>query len=261
MIAGRGALAAAIMLAAVACRTEGTKDEVEPGLLDRAAADLLSENYSSAAFKYEQFLRVNPETSRRAWIYAQVGLCRNGAGDYEGAIRNFDQALVAGPDPVLRLQIRYRRAIAQNFLDRPEGALSDLEEVQLAPKELRDRAVKTTEFLRILGVTEIRAGFWPRGQKTFRELVEKHPQSQEAVLVKPLLMLKAFTVQVAGCADEKAARARVTEFLKKGIVARILDLPERPGVAVVSGEFARYPDAVRERARIRAMGIDAFILP
>lgn len=254
--------AAAMLVFLSACTTAETKKgEVEPELLERAAADLLAENYSSAAFKYDRYLSLNPETPRRAWVHAQVGLCRNGAGDYESAIRSFDQALAGGPDPVLRLRIRYRRAVAHNLLERPEPALADLEEVRAASKADRESAVKSSEFLRVLGVTELRAGFWNRGQKTLKELVEQYPQSQEASLVKPFLVLKGFTVQLAGCSDEKAAGAKIAELKTRGIAARSLAVPERPGVLVVTGEFARYSEAARERARIKGLGIDAFVLP
>ncbi|GEM_PF-6843078 len=243
-----------------ACASE-KRGEIEADLLPRADADLLAENYSAAAFKYEKFLRLNPETARRAWLHSQIGVCRNGSRDYEGALRAFDLALAAAPDAVLQIRIRYRRAIANNFLDRPEPALADLEEVRDAPSEKRGEAVKTAEFLRILGGTEIRAGFWVRGQRTIKDLIEKFPTSPEAETVRPYLALKAFTVQLAQCADDKAASAKVAELRSKGVSARPISWPDRTGVVVVTGEFARYPDAVRERVRLREKGLDAFILP
>lgn len=253
-------LAAAALLAAAACSSGETKREEDPELLDRAAADLLAEHYSSAAFKYEQYLSRHPETAKRPWILSQVGLCRNGQGDYEGAVRTFDQALGARPDDTLRLQIRYRRAIALNFLDRPDGALSDLQEIEAAPRETRESAVKSAEFLRILGVTQIRAGLWPSGRKTLQALVDQFPHSQEAAVVKPLIALKSFTVQVSSATDEKAAKAKVADFQKKGLLCRVLSLPER-NPAVVTGDFATYADAVKERSRLKAIGVDGFILP
>lgn len=259
MIRPFGAVA---FLAVLGCTSGGNHDgEREAELLDRAARDFLHENYSSAAFRYEQFLRLNPETPKRAWILAQVGLCRNGAGDFEGAIRAFDEALKAGSDAVLRLQIRFRRAVSLNLTDRPESALLDLAEVEAAPKDRRENAVKSAEFLRTLGVTAMRAGQWARGQKTLQQLVEQDPQNPEAATARALLAMKTFSVQVAGGVDERSAAGKVSELKSKGVVARAVALPERSGVSILVGEFSRYPEAVRERERLKALGIPGFVLP
>jgi tetratricopeptide (TPR) repeat protein len=250
---------AAALLAAAACGSGEKKGEREPELLERASADLLAENYSAAAYRYDLYLRHNPDAPRKAWVLAQIGLCRNGSGDYEGALRTFDQALAASPDAALRAQIHYRRAIAQNFLDRPDAALADLGEVESSPK--REEAVKTAEFLRILGVTAIRAGNWTRGRRALQELVEKHPQSQEASIARPLLTLKTFAVQVAGGVAPEQAAAKVTDFRRRGVEARAVDLPDRTGKTLLVGEFAKYADAVTERDRLKRMGVDGFILP
>lgn len=253
-------LAAAAVLAAAACTTGNGKVEEDKDALDKAGADLLAEHYSSAAYKYDQYLQRHPETPRRAWILSQIGLCRNGQGDHEGAVRSFDQALAAGPDAVLRLQIRYRRAIAMNFLDRPDAALSDLQELEAAPRDRRESAVKSAEFLRILGVTQLRSGLWTSGRKTLQALVDGFPQSQEAAVMKPLLALKSFTVQLSSASDEKSASAKVADFQKKGLLCRVLALPDR-NPAVVTGDFLTYADAVKERNRLRNIGVDGFILP
>ncbi len=235
--------------------------DLQSALLDRGAVEFLQGNFNAAATHYERFLGLNPLTTRRVWIFTRIGLCRNGEGEYRAAIQAFDRALASGARGTSRVEILYRRAIAGNFSDLPGLALVDLEQVSLEPAALRGEVVKAAEFERIFGVTLIRAGNWKRGKRVLENLVRSWPYSPEAVSAHRILTFQKFSVQVALCPDLQSARKQIALLREQGVVGRAEILPDRSGVSVLVGEFSRYDQVVRERDRLRALGIPGFVLP
>ncbi len=239
-------------------RNEG---ERQPELLDRGAEEFLAGNFSSAEEKFEKFLDQNPLSTRRAWIFTRMGLCRNGRGDYHGAINAFGRALAAGARGPIRLEILYRRAIAFNYNDMPDLALLDLEQIALEPSATRNQVLKAAEFERILGVTLIRSGEWKRGRRVLENLVHSYPETKEARNSVRLLSFQKFSIQVARCPDDESARKQIALLQKKGVIGRVEILPDRSGISVLVGDFSRYDEVVRKRNSLNALGIRGFILP
>lgn len=207
----------------------------------RADAEFLLGSFSGAAHLYEQALAGAPE-ARRAEVLAQIGKCRLGAGDPEGAIRAFGEALAAGPAAELRAEIHYRRAAAHNSRWEPVEALADLGRA----REACAGAVKAEEFAYRLAVTTLRAGDWKGGRALLGEVASRWPRSREAADAKDRLALDAFRIQVARVRQPKGDTT-----------------PSAAGDhLVLVGRFTRFPEAVREMERMRRAGQpDAFVIP
>lgn len=244
------------------CASSSRKEGVvRPELLDQAAEHYLKASYGSAALYYENYLTLNPLSPRRAWIYTRVGLCRNGERAYRMAIEAFGQALAAGAVGTLRLEILYRRAIAYNFSDMPDLALIDLERVLVEPATLREEVIKSAEFERILGVTLIRAGEWKRGRQILENLIRAFPRSPEAISAYRLLSFRKFSIQVARCPNQQSADRKISALRGKGVAGRAEPLPDHSGLSILVGAFSRYDEVVREREKLKQLGIEGFILP
>ncbi|MBI2932692.1 MAG: tetratricopeptide repeat protein [Planctomycetes bacterium] len=216
--------------------------------LDQAHVEFLSGNYAHAAQLYERALPSLPDV-RRAEALCWVGKCRLGAGDPEGAIAAFTEALSAGPSPELRVEVHYRRAAAYNARWQPVEALSDLIRVREAGESLRGAAVRSEEYLYRLAVTMIRAGDWKGGRTVLGEVMARFPDTREALDAKDRAGFDEFRVQIGRMRDPKGMPGEA--------------VPSAAGdYLVLVGRFPRFADAVREMEGLRRTGFpDAFVVP
>ncbi|MBI4565618.1 MAG: tetratricopeptide repeat protein [Planctomycetes bacterium] len=235
-----------------------------PMKIQRREADeeFLRANYSQAARLYQDLLK-QAEPAEAAALWAQIGKCRLGTGEYMPAIAAFDEALeLPAPEP-LRMEIHYRRGLAYNACWRPQMAIADFRRVQQAPKDAREEAVKKEEFQFRLAVTLMRVGEWAEGRRLLEEVVKDHPTSEEAAQARDRLPLDHHRIQIARCGSDNVARGLAQAAIAKGLPAEVMNSGAAPSERlVVVGRFARFEDALRELERVRSMGYaDAFLIP
>jgi tetratricopeptide (TPR) repeat protein len=227
----------------------------------QADAEFLQRRDGSAEREYERLLQ-SASPGDRGPLLIQIGRCRLGKGDAQGAIAAFDEAAGLSLPESLRIEAWYRRGLAHNFLWRPDRALVDFKRVLDAPKDARESAVKSDEFLYRLGVTYLRLGMAAEGRRCLDQIVREHPESSDAPEARERLALKAIYVQIART-NEVTATRRASEARAKGLSVEVLASTSSPGDRlVVVGRFAKFEDAVRELDRIRGLGYaDAFPIP
>ena len=229
----------------------------------QADTEFLQRRDSAAEREYERLLQTAPPAERGP-LLIQLGRCRLGKGDAPGAVAAFDEAAASSslPEP-LKIEAWYRRGLANNFLWRPDRALQDFRRVLDAPKDAREAAIKTDEFLYRLGVTYLRLGMAAEGRRCLDQIVKEHPASSDAPEAKERLALKSIHVQIARAPNEVTAARRASEARAKGLAAEVLTSASSPGDRlIVVGRFARFEDAIRELDRIRSLGYaDAFPIP
>ncbi len=237
-------IAAALLVCLAACSSTPSTPTREVSL-ERADTEFLAGNYSRAGHLYEEALpMLAPE--RRAATLVQVGKCRLGSGDADGAIQSFGEALTATSAPELRCEIHYRRAAAYSAGWHPVEALADLCRVRDAGASTRATVVRTEEYLYRLGVTTLRTGDWKNGKAALAELIQKFPASREAADARDRAAMSDFRVQIGRVREPKADALRSASG----------------DWIVCSGRFARFTDAVREMERLRKSGYpDAFVIP
>jgi tetratricopeptide (TPR) repeat protein len=228
----------------------------------QADAEFLLKRDASAEREYERLLP-SASTGERGPILIQLGRSRLGKGDAAGALRAFDEALGSSLPKPLEVEAWYRRGIAQNFLWRPDRALIEFKRVLDAPKDAREAAVKTDEFLYRIGVTYLRLGQAADGRKCLEQIVKDHPESPDAPEARERLALKAIHVQIARAPNEVTAARRASEARAKGLSAEVLASSSPAGDRlVVVGRFTRFEDAIRELDKVRGLGYaDAFPIP
>src|SRR5688572_7837963 len=142
----RWLIALALPLAA-ACSTPPAAPAPDPeaARLD-ADAEFLQRRDAAAEREYERLL-TNASSQDRGPLLVQIGRCRLGKGDANGAIAAFDEATTLPLSEPLKVESWYRRALAHNSLWRPERALVDFRRVLDASPQARAAAIKADEFL------------------------------------------------------------------------------------------------------------------
>ena len=253
-------LAGLVLLAACSSTPAAPPDREDSRF--QADAEFLQRRDGSAEREYERLLQGAPP-GERGPLLIQLGRCRLGKGDAAGAIAAFDEAAASPLSEPVKIEAWYRRGIAHNYLWNPDRALADFRRVLDAPKEAREAAVKTDEFLYRLGVTYLRLGQVPEGRKCLDQIVKEHPDSTDAPEARERLALKSMHIQIARAPNEITASRRASEARAKGLAAEVLASAATPGGRlVVVGRFSRFEDAVRELERIRGLGYaDAFPIP
>lgn len=258
------------MLALSACSSTPPGPDPSPspvGTVTRADADArflaarTGSDFRQAANLYGELLeRARP--SERPELLAQIGKCRMGSGEYEGAVQAFTDILEESVPAELRVEAYYRRGLAYNALWKPESALADLRKVQQAPAETRGRAIPEPEFLLRLGVTLMRTGLWSEGRHGLEQLLKSHPKSDEAGQARDRAAMTSFRVQIGAVQDDATAARRVAEAAAKGLRAESVASAEGGRRLILTGSFKRFDDAVREMERLRGLGFaDAFPVP
>ena len=259
----RGRFAVVLVLPVLAACASSPAPTPEAGSARRQAdADFLQRRDGAAEREYERLLK-SAATEERGPLLIQLGRCRLGKGDALGALAALDEAVSSPLPESLKVEAWYRRGLAHNFLWRPDRAISEFRRVQEAPKEAREAAVKSDEFLYRLGVTYLRLGMATEGRLCLDQIVREHPGSSDAPEARERLALKAMHVQIARTPNEVSATRRASEARARGLAAEVLSSASSPGDRlVVVGRFTRFEDAVRELERIRGLGyVDAFPLP
>jgi tetratricopeptide (TPR) repeat protein len=229
----------------------------------RADAEFLQKRDGTAEREYERLLST-ASNEERGPLLVQLGRCRLGKGDASGALSAFDQAATnpASPLPV-RVEAWYRRGIAHNIQWRPDRALLEFRKVLDAPKDARESAIKSDEFLYRLGVTCLRVGQSADGRKWLEQLVREHPESPDAGEAKERLALKAMHIQIGRTPNESSATRKAADAKAKGLNVEVLGSAAAPGNRlIVVGRFTRFEDALRELEKIKSLGYaDAFPIP
>ncbi len=228
----------------------------------QADAEFLQRRDGAAEREYERLLQ-SASADERGPLLIQLGRCRLGKGDAAGAIAAFDEAASSSLPEPMKVEAWYRRGLAHNYLWRPDRALLDFVRVLEAPKDAREAAVKTDEFLYRLGVTYLRVGKAAEGRRCLEQVVKEHPESSDAPEARERLALKSIYVQIARAPNEVTAARRASEARSKGLAAEVLASASSPGDRlIVVGRFAKFEDALRELERIRGLGYaDAFPIP
>ena len=227
----------------------------------KADAEFLQKRDGTAEREYERLL-ATATNEERGPLLIQVGRCRLGKGDVSGALSAFDQAAShpASSLPV-RVEAWYRRGIAHNIQWRPDRALLEFRKVLEAPKDAREAAIKSDEFLYRLGVTCLRLGQSADGRKWLEQLVKEHPESSDVAEAKVRLALKAMHIQIARAPNEAAATRRAADAKAKGLSVEVIGSGAGDKLVVV-GKFAVFEDAIRELEKVKGLGYsDAFLIP
>jgi tetratricopeptide (TPR) repeat protein len=233
----------------------GATGRINPQVLAQADEAFLREQYSQAAGLYESFLQDNPNDPAKVEIRLQAGKARAGAGQPDAALQQYDLALGAQPDPSLRWEIQFRKAVVLRLMGDPARAVSLFRLVAQAPASERGRAVSSDELYWEYAAALFRAGDFRAGQAELGKVSPKGPYERKLI---PRLGLTGFTVQVGAYADRAAAEAeaaKVKGALKPVVFDKVLYI-------VTSGLFARYDEALLEADRLRRQGYrEVMVLP
>ncbi len=248
--------ALALLLLAACSAAEPRRGE----LLSQAEEELLAERYATAAGKYEQFLEANPGYPDRAEVLARIGRCLLGAGRLPEAVRRFDEAAAADPEPPLKWEIAFRRAVALRLQGNYAGAVEGFRQVAAAPSSERGRAVVADELRYEHGAALCRAGDWKAGKRELEAVSVHGPCGAKAQIVRDL---PAFAVQVGAFESAGGARAQEGKLRALSLPCAVKEIRADRAFHVVStGAFARFDDAQREAERLRRLGFpDAFVIP
>lgn len=244
------------MIVATGCATAFASRN--PQNLIRAKEQYLLKEYSQAALNYEKYLADNPGDPRRAVYLTWLGKCYLGANNPALAIASFDQALVERPDPSLRWEILFRRAVAYRMRGDNSRALEDFRAAAAAP--VAERTVTSDALHYEYAISLFRVGDWKAGQA---QLAAVNPRGEYAAKVAPRRLLTAFTVQTGAFSDPAHAEALVAKLKSLGLAGAVQPVPgDKPLYLATVGRFERYEDARREAERLKQLGFsDAFVIP
>lgn len=221
--------------------------------LGRADEQFLAQQYATAAGSYESFLAENPSHFRRAEVLGRIGKCQLALGRPEEAVRRFDQALEERPEPAVRADLLFRRAVALREAGDLRAALEGFRAAHGAPE--RDRAFAADELRYEYALALFRSGDWKGGHE---QLAGVSPNGPFGTKKYTLQGLSSFTVQVGAFTDERNARAQADR-----LKATVRPVPtDTPLYIVTAGSFVRYEEARREADRLKRQGVaNAFVIP
>lgn len=247
-------LAAPLVLLLAACTTTPGGTATNLHVLQDAEREFILEQYLQSAGHYEAFLAYNPQYERRSHVRVMAGRAYLGSGRVDQAITAFDRAIAEAPEPAVRWDAVFHRAIAYRQKGELSRAVDAFRSVATAPAGERGGSVTHDELHYEFALALFRSGDWRGGQG---ELGLVGPRGPFAAKARMRLGLTSFSVQLGAYADD--ARARLEAERSKGIVRGIPG--DKPLFAVTYGSFARYEDAQREADRLKRQYPDAFVIP
>ncbi len=121
--------------------------------IDSAENYVKRERYADAARCYRESLRINPGSPLNSKIFANLGVCLTGAGEYTEALEAFDVALVREPESTSILNSRARTWLLMN---KPENAMTDLD-TSLAIDSLQREPLRMRGQLHMLSHNQAKA--------------------------------------------------------------------------------------------------------
>ncbi len=246
-------LAAPLVLLLAGCATT-PPEPANLHVLQDAEREFILEQYLQSAGHYEAFLAHNPQYQQKSRVRVMAGRAYLGAGRVDQAIMTLDRAIAEAPEPAVRWDAVFHRAIAYRQKGEVSRAVDAFRSVATASAVERGGSVTHDELHYEFALALFRSGDWRGGQG---ELALVSPRGPFAAKARMRLGLTNFAVQLGAYADD--ARARLEAERSKGIVRGIPG--DKPLFAVTYGSFARYEDAQREADRLKRQYPDAFVIP
>ncbi|MBI4713339.1 MAG: tetratricopeptide repeat protein [Planctomycetes bacterium] len=234
-----------------------------------AEKSFLSGDYATAINSYTTFLAADPHSPYKADAEYRIGLSHFALDNHEMALKWFNQALDGARYSWLKARIL--NSIAYLFLTQQDYQKA-IKYYEDALKEDKSRLPLPDVYYN-LGVILMRVNKWHQGKQYLQsalaeclKLKQKNSTGRLAESINERLSLPpdTFVVQLGKFADKDNAAEYQAELIReKGLTSsvNIIALDGRELYYVWAGSFPDYEQARTRVDEIRAMGLEAVILP